>query len=214
MNTLFANGLFDNPWMVAILFIGGAIFNWLMKRRQEKEAGHPPEGEPPPVPDKPKGEFDLDEALRRLLDPDAPPKTTAPPPILSRPLPARPSSPAGGQDEEYVQLDRNWMENSREGRAEAREATVPTPPPLRPPPVVLARAGVPPTAAGEQSELAARRFEQLNEAGRHPAMVVGHGRGRRSRAGSQAAGPWRSPRRARQAFVASLVFGPPKGLEP
>jgi hypothetical protein len=44
--------------------------------------------------------------------------------------------------------------------------------------------------------------------------VVGRGRGNRPHAGKRAAAQWRDPRSARQAFVGSVVFAPPKSLEP
>ena len=55
--------------------------------------------------------------------------------------------------------------------------------------------------------------EQLNEQGRHPATVVNTRRGRRSRTGARAVALVRDARTVRQAFVASLVFGPPKAFE-
>ncbi len=79
MNPLFAAGLFDNPWIVAVIVIVGALVNWLSKRRQEKSAGPPPGGdEPSPSAGKAPGEFNLEEALRRLMG-EAPP-----PPLLPR----------------------------------------------------------------------------------------------------------------------------------
>lgn len=207
MNTLFAAGLFDNPWLVAVFVIVGLISNWLMKRRQEKEADDQrPEGEPPPVADKPKG-FDLEAALRRLLDEEAPAKPPAPPPIIPR-TPAGTPATADRQDEEYVQLERSWME---EARAEAREAMTQAPPPLPSASAMTPRARITIIRPSEEQAEAARRFAQLNEQGRHPASVV-HSQGRHSRTGTRLAA-WRDPRNARQAFVASLVFGPPKGME-
>jgi len=208
MNTQFAAGIFDNPWLVAIFVIVGLISNWLMKRRQEKESGEQrPEGEPPPMTDKPKG-FDLEAALRRLLDEEAPVKPPTPPPIIPRSSPVEPSSTSDWQDEVFVQPERNWME---EARAEAREAATQTPPPLPSASVVTTRARITIIKPSEEQAQAARRFAQLNERGRHPASVV-HAHGRHSRAGTRLAA-WRDPRNARQAFVASLVFGPPKGME-
>ena len=68
MNPLFASGLFDSPWMVAIIIIVGAISNWVTKRRQEKQAEQPPEGdEPAPTASKPTGGLNLEETLRRLM---------------------------------------------------------------------------------------------------------------------------------------------------
>lgn len=198
MNTLFASGLFDSPWLVAIFIIVGAISNWLVKRRQEKEAEHPPVGnESPPAANKPAGEFNLEETLRRLMGEELPEpaRAPAPPPIRRAAEGELPPAPTRPEEELF----------------QAAEQTVP---PLRPPPIAVAPASVTTTAASEQQKEAARRFEQLNEQGRHPATVVGHRRGSRSRTGQRAASLWRDPRSARQAFVGAIVFAPPKGFEP
>jgi hypothetical protein len=81
------------------------------------------------------------------------------------------------------------------------------PPVLAPPPIIP----VPPAAkaieAARQVEAAAMPAGSVVVAGeRRPA--------RRSRARMRYGWNWRDPNRARQAFVASLVFGPPRGLEP
>jgi hypothetical protein len=196
MNTSFAAGLIDNQWIVAVIVIVGALANWLSKRRQEKQAGHPPEdNEPLPASARPPGEFNLEEALRRLMgeEPSAP--VSATPPIPGAPQGELPTVPDWQEEESYQT---------------ARQTT----PPLRPPHIAVAQASIAANTASEQQEEAARRFEQLNEQGRHPAKVVGHGSGNRSRAGKRAASPWRNTRSARQAFVASMVFAPPKSLEP
>lgn len=195
MNSFFAASLFDNPWVVIVIVVGGALVNWLSTRRAAKQAEQRPEGESPSAPSsKPPGEFNLDEALRRLMGEEAPAPVPAPPPIPRAASGEAPSVPEWEEEEPLPPVTQ----------------TVPTP---RPPLIVVSQASIVTGDAGEQQELAARRFEQLNEQGRHPATVVDHGRGHRARAGQRAASPWRNPRSARRAFVASLVFGPPKGLE-
>ena len=52
---------------------------------------------------------------------------------------------------------------------------------------------------------------ELSEQARHPARVVTHPREPRAR---RSASPWRNPKHARQAFVASVIFDPPKCMEP
>jgi len=196
MNPLFASGLFDSPWLVAIFIIVGAIYNWLMKRRQEKEAEHPTEGNAPAPPaSKPAGEFNLEEALRRLMGEEPPEAAPAPPPIPRAAQGELPPAPAWEEEEPFQSVRQ-------------------TVPPLQPPPILVAQTSITTTAASEQQKEAARRFEQLNEQGRHPATVVGRGWGSRSRAGKRTASLWRDPRSARQAFVGSIVFAPPKGMEP
>ena len=56
------------------------------------------------------------------------------------------------------------------------------------------------------------RLKRLNEPGRRPAQTDGFERRRRPRSGERAF-QWRDRKSVRQAFVASLVFGLPKGLE-
>ncbi len=205
----FANGLFDQPWLVAVFIIVGLISNWLMKRRQEQEVARRPEGERPAAPEKPEEEFDLEAAMRRLLG-ELPSSQSAPPPVIpgaQRPPPLADSRQA---DAGELRSGQSWQEEAEEGWAEDGEQLRPAPPPLRPP--VFSQSAVGVTVPTEAQAQAARRFAQLNEAGQHPATVV-HGGDSRLRAGARAA-YWRNPRNARQAFVASLVFGPPKGLEP
>ncbi len=185
MNVIFAASLFDSPWMVAALIVGSALVNWLSKRRQEKQAGKPSgNDEPPPRSDQPSGEISLEETLRRLMGEDPLAPQTAPPPIP------------------------DWEE---EAPFQPARETVPA---LRPPPIAMPHAGITTTAAREHLEQAVRRFEQLNELGRHPATVVRHGRGHRLPGSRRVASRWRDPQSARRAFVASIVFAPPKSLEP
>ena len=194
MNTLFAAGLFDNPWLVAVIVIGGALVNWLSNRRAGKQPSDQPEGEAPSVPSgKAPGEFNLEDALRRLMG--------EPPPA-----PVPPRIPRADRSE--LQPEPDWQEE------EPFQPVRQTVPPLQPPLIAVAPASFTTTALSEQEEEAARRFEQFNEQGRHPATVIGHRRGYGSGAGRRTRSRWRDPRSARRAFVASLVFGPPKGLEP
>jgi hypothetical protein len=212
MNLLFAAGLFDQPWLVLVFLIVGVISNWLMKRRQEKEAGPQPEGNEPPPSSKPPGEFNLEETLRRLMGEEPPSRPPSPPPI---PRAAQGESPPvqDWPDPEQLQSEQTWRKQAEEGEEEIRQPATQAAPPLRPPPLVAAERTS--TMTSEASEQTARRFEQLNEQGRHPATVVGGaGRERRLHAGTRSDSPWRNRRSLRRAFVASLVFAPPKGLEP
>ncbi len=137
-----------------------------------------------------------------------PPKPSAPP-IIPTTATAGPSSKEDWQDDGICSVAAKLAGGSHRSPNRPRGTTVRISPP-RPTPAARARTeGAILSPSAEQAQ-AARRFAQLNEQGRHPAIVV-HG-ARRSRPGTQAA-YWRNPRDARQAFVASLVFGPPKGLE-
>jgi len=95
---------------------------------------------------------------------------------------------------------------------------LPTPPQsttdLQPPPLPAAASTTLDAIRQQQQDDAIRRFEELTDHARHPAKVVTHGRENRSRPARRSASRWRDPRTARQAFVASIVFAPPKCMEP
>jgi hypothetical protein len=194
LNSCFAAGLFDGPWVVLVLIIASALINWLSKRREGKQANGETDGDQPKAPSgKPAVEFDLEEAMRRLLGEETPAPTPAPPPL---PRESRSAPPPAKL------------------RTEATPGKVPpVVPPLISPARAVARTRAVASPKVERHEQAARRFEELNEQGRHPATVIRHGRGSRSFPARRAAARWGDPRSARQAFVASLVFAPPKGLE-
>ena len=202
MNALFAAGLFDSPWVIAALVIGSAIANWLAKRRQEKQARNQPEDEsPPPASSTPPGEFNLEETLRRLMGEEPPTPSPAPPPLIPRA--ARRDLPPVQTPTEIKPLPPEWM----------RQAARPAAPILRSP---LATAPVSVTAreARLEVEQAEQRFERLTEQVRHPAKVVTHTRQQPVRSGFRGSSRWRDVRSVRRAFVASLVFAPPKSFEP
>jgi len=200
MNALFAAGLFDSPWVIAAIVLGSALVNWLAKRRQEKQARDQPEvEETPPSASQPAGEFNLEEALRRLMGEAAPSPT--PPPLIPRA--ARRELPPVLTQSGNEPRPLEWMP----------DLAKPAAPVLRPP-VVVTPVNVAEGEASRQDELSAVRFEQLNELGRHPATVVSHTRQRRGRSDPRGASPWRAARSVRQAFVASLIFAPPKSFEP
>ena len=197
---MFAAGLFDSPWVIAALVIGSAIANWLSKRRQEKLARKQSEGEEPlPASSTPPGEFNLEETLRRLIGEEPP--TPAPPPLIPRATGHE--LPPVQTRSENIPLPPEWI----------RQPARPAAPVLRPP-ITVAPVSVTARAASRLDEQAARRFEQLNEQGRHPATVVSHTRPRSMRSGARGPARWRDVRSVRRAFVASLVFAPPKSFEP
>ncbi len=214
MNTLFAVSLFDSPLVILVIVLVGALSQWLMKRRlKDQEASRGDGGESPPTheaQEQSPGQLDLQEALRALLGGEPSPRAPQPPPI---PRVMRDAQPAEGwTDEEQTQREQTWM-NEPPGIPEAvRPPPIQTAPPLRPHPA-LARASATAIKTSQQTEEAVRRFEQLNEQGRHPATVVNSERRERSRSVTQAVALVRDSRTVRQAFVASLVFGPPKAFE-
>ena len=215
MNTLFAASLFDSPWVILVIVLGGALSQWLMKRRQRNEAENRPDGdESLPSPGKPQErsprELDLQEALRALLGGEPPPRAPQPPPIP--PVMRDAQAAEDWSDEEQFQPEQTWRDEAQEAYEAARPPAIQTAPPSRAH-LALARANATRIEASERQEKAARRFEQLNEQGRHPAIVVNTGRGRRSREGTRAVALVRDARTVRQAFVASLVFDSPKAFE-
>jgi hypothetical protein len=194
LNPIFAAGLFDNPLLIVVIVLVSALVNWLSKRREGKPTDQSANAEEPTgAPSKPTHGFNLEETLRRLMGEEMPVPAPPPPPL--------PREASRGVPPVTVR------------RKETPPAGVPAVPPLLTPPPGGTRARVASTAAGGRREQAARRFEQLNEQGQHPATVVRHRYGMRSSTAKRAAARWRDPRSARQAFVASLVFAPPKGLE-
>jgi hypothetical protein len=188
MNPLFAASLLDNPLVVIAIVVGGMIVNWLSQRRKAQQAEEQSlEERQPPAAGKPPGEFNLEETLRELMG-----EKPVPPP-LPRTFPTPPPmiSPAA-----EARPQQTWLEVPVE----------------TPPPVAAKRAGVASFAIPQTPEQAAVRFEQLNEQGRNPAKAQDLRRRHRPRAGTRAA-MWSNREKVRTAFVASLVFAPPKGLE-
>lgn len=187
MMPLLAASLFDNPLVVVAIVIGGMIVNWLAQRRkaQQDAAEQSPADDEPKAANKPAEEADLNEMLRRLLGGEPTP-TSSMPPVLPRAVAATQPPP---------RLESPWVDDSEE----------------TPPVMVAARKGVGSFAVPQTPEQAAERFEQLNEQGRHPAKALDL---RRVRPGTGTrSARWRDRQKVREAFVASLVFAPPKGLE-
>jgi hypothetical protein len=194
MDPLIAAGLFDNPWIVLAFLAAGAIINWLSQRRLRKQQKRAEQeqatGEAVAPPGKPAEEFDVEDALRRLLG-EEPKRPLAPPPI-PRAVPPPVTT---------------W-------NAETSTATVQVPPQLRPPPIVTVLPGRRRSMAAQQLELTARQVEPRLVSQTSAGTTTGALAVRRSRARQRSGWDWHNPRSARQAFVASLVFSPPKGLEP
>lgn len=195
MTTLLAAGPFDSPWVVVVFLLVTAIANWLSNRRQGQRPAAP-SGTGPPTPGaaEPPAEFDLETTLRRLMGEEPAPEAPAPP--LPRTSRAEPQ-PAGTR-----------LETAPTG------STEPHPPPLSPPLIAAVPADTSATSADDVQEPAAHRPVCGDEPWHHPPTTVAFERGYRRPRSRAASSTWRKPREARRAFVASLVFGPPKSLEP
>lgn len=206
---LFAANIFDNPLLLIIVLVVSALANWLMKKRQESEIPEEPDRHvsrrPPDESRRPVHPPDLEQTLRRLLGEEIPSRT--PPPI---PHPPR---------AEPTQVH-PWHEQSSEwtwaGEAEPSQET-PAPmvqqaPVFHGPDAARGAAGAVRTDALDLREKAARHLVRPGEEVRPARSVTESRRGRRSR-GAYSVSQWRDTKSVRRAFVASLVFGPPKGLE-
>lgn len=190
---IIAAGLFDSPWVIIALVVASGIANWLSKRRAEKNGELPPTDDQPSAPP-PAAPPDWEERLRRMLGEDVPtappPPTAAPPPII------RPSAPT----------------SSAPPLLRPARQSVPPAPPRRPLPVEIVPVIVPQNVkeASAEIEETGRRYE-LQEAAARAALHQSIARAPRRTTGLKTS--LRQPQAARQGFVASLVFGPPKGLE-
>ncbi len=100
------------------------------------------------------------------------------------------------------------------GEGELPQTSPPSLPDLGPPPLPATASTNLDAILQQQQDDAARRFEELSDHTRHPVKVVTHEWETRSHAARRNASRWRDPRKARQAFVASLIFAPPKCMEP
>lgn len=210
MSTIVVASLFESPWVLLVIVLVGALSQWLTKRRQASEADSRPDNDAPlPSPGKSEErlqrELDLQEVLRQLLGGEPPPRAPQPPPIS----PVMRDAPAleVGSDEEPVQPEHARMDKPQETYEAARPAAIHTAPSR---PYSASRSNATPITISEQS---VRRFEPLVEHARHPAAMVTTGRERHSHGGARAIGWLRDHQTVRQAFVASLVFGPPKAFE-
>ncbi len=205
MKFLFAAGLFDSPWVVLAILVGSAVANWLAKRRQEKQADQQdpqPPGEESMPPARPSAsEFDLEETLRRLMGEESRPAPRTPPVIPQTPRPDR--SPT-----------RSWAEELLVPQVPPPRPASPTLP-ASPPPPILPPAIITRLEPAGEVDLSEERFEQLTAQVKKPATVVTHRLGfPAARRGRRGAVLWRDARSARRAFVAALVFAPPKSMEP
>ena len=183
MNPMFAAGLFDSPWIVAIIIVIGAFVNWLSQLRQQKQqrdAERQAREAESGSPQKPQGEFDLEDTLRRWLREEVPKPTPTLPPVIPRRAPSAPPPPV-------------WQ-----GKP---------PPVMARPPVAVTLPGGQMFELNEAERQASARLTQASEQVRHHHVSV-----HRVRRGRWS-GLWHDRPSARRAFVGSLVFGPPKGLE-
>lgn len=212
MNSLVAAGLFENPLVLATIILVGALANWLMKRRQAGTPASPNENESPlargqqePSARQP----DLQDILRQLLGGEPPP-AVAPPPIprVSR---DEQVSPAEG-DEGQFHPDPTWPDQSPESYEALRQ-------PLNQSAQRSRRHNAAASAHAthlepdDRYENTVRRVVTFDGKAKHPGRAMQTARRRHPITGGRAVRLWRDRQIVRRAFVASLVFAPPKGLD-
>ena len=205
MNSIVAANLFENPLVLATIVLVGALANWLVKRRGKAGgAVSPNESESSPSASEqghPARQPDLQDILRQLLGGE-PPMAPSPPPIphISR----DDQTPAVERDEEPFHSEM-WPEESQ-----------------RPQERLLQQS----KQAAEQSSALAPRIEAddrhvnavngvvpFDRQAKYPVRAMGADHRRHSSASKRPVRLWHDGRTVRRAFVASLIFAPPKGLE-
>lgn len=172
--------IFDSPWVILMVILGGPLINWLTKRREEAKEQQQQSG------GKKSGTAEERAAMAELLR-----QLTGQPPAKA---PVPPPLPARHDDEDEGELI--VPSNRRSG-----------------PPKLPSTGGSAVQAINRERELAKQRVKQLKEEHRHLAGGDKYSKGRGVSKGKHKASPWRDHKKARQAFVASLIFAPPKGLE-
>lgn len=212
MNSLGAASLLDNPWVIVVIVIVGVISNWLMKRRQAGGLASPTEIEAPPSrrqPERSARQPDLQEVLRQLLGGEPSPKTT--PPLI--PAIFRDEQIGSGRrDEEELDLARVWPGESLDSDATRTQWQHPAADRWQRQ-TVAAPAIATHSEAEHRHEHAVHQEVPLDGEAEQSVLTIGAAHRSQGSMEPRAVRPWRDPRLVRRAFVASLVFAQPKGLE-
>lgn len=212
MNSIVAANLFENPLVLVAIVLLAALSNWLMKRRQAGTPASPNENESPPArgqQERPVRQPDWQDILRQLLEGEPPPAVT-PPPILHASRDEQ-TLPAGGDEEQFHsdQMPPDESPESYEGFQQplnqgaelSRQHTV------------VASAIATRFEADGRHENTIRRVVTFDGKAKRPGRAMQAAHRRHSSTGGRAARLWRDGQIVRRAFVASLIFAPPKGLE-
>jgi hypothetical protein len=199
-------GILDNPLVVAAFLIASALIHWLTQRRQQqekqrREAEGGAAGAPP-------AESDMEAKLRELFGEEPP--LPAPPPVPDSP-PLRPETGARSPAPLWKEAEAaaQTMPPSEGAEPPPREPRRTPPPQVKPPRVAKASWTNRPL-----HQDGATRAQRLNKQAQGPPAQNIDPQHRRQRRTGEPATLWRDRESARRAFVASLVFGAPKGLEP
>jgi hypothetical protein len=211
----------DTFWIVLAVIVGSAVNEWLKKRKQAKGAGPlPMESAPPPSAQRgttatptappPVATSDWEEALRRLLSGESPlvrPPPSVPPPIrpiiVERPKSSSLRPPIAAPSP----ASRPAPSLAESSMAEAERAVDVQLAGLKESTIAYER-------AGRLQEGVAEQLKEIDELTRtHSGRVPMVRRRLYSAEAAQAILMIRNPATARQAVVASLIFGPPQALE-
>jgi len=222
---MFAAG--DQIWVALAVLIIGAISSWLQNRNKPKEEqtpwsledeDQPPpvarQSAPPPIPQSAPGqprpqELDWEQELKRLLgeEPAAPPPV--PPPLPPKPVAARVVIKQTEDDEDEMEVQAARLAPMRESAAAYARGGERT-----------ARGGsmqessAAHARAGSIQSLVTARMQRVDDRTEKHTPDFGlptvHGPATRA---TRAVSAWRNPAAARQAIVASVILGPPKGME-
>jgi hypothetical protein len=203
MNSFVAASFLESPLLILVLIALSSLYSWLMKKRQSSREEKRPQGDEQPASPGAEGHaergLNLQEVLRRLLGGDSFSPSPLPPPL---PFGADDPEPSyAGRNKQQFDPQQTWTAENREAYDKARQTAH----------EAEQKQQAAALRYSEQREKAARRFAQLNAQAKLPATVV---RARVHRSSTQPASLWRDSRAVRRAFVASLIFAPPKGLEP
>ena len=216
MNSIVAASLFENPLVLAAIVLFGALSNWLMKRRGQKDAdASSTRSVPPTMPGEPgrsTGQLTLQDALRQLLRGEPPTPAPSLPPIPHASHEGQISRAGRNEEQFYTEREKLLLDELPESDEGIRPNGSQVGERSRP-------AAAPVSARATRVEIHEQRENpdctaiNFNGQAKHPvrAMRTSHARRSIGRPGSLP--PWREPQAARRAFVASLVFAPPKGLE-
>lgn len=201
MNSIVAANLVENPLVLATIVLVGALANWLVKRRGKVGGEVSPNEWESPVStgerEHPTRQPDLQDILRQLLGGESPP----PIPHISR----DDKTPAVERNEEPFRFEQMWPEESEKAHAPLLQQ--------RKQAAEQSSALAPRIEADDRHVIAVNGVVPFDRQATYPVRAMGADHRRHSSASKRPVRLWHDARTVRRAFVASLIFAPPKGLE-